>query len=67
MHRETIASDVHQALMVLVSGIANNWRCQQHLATAIPALPGLLAQDVLADQWTPYAFDLLLSGARGMS
>lgn len=62
MHKDSVASDVHQALMVLMNSIINNWRCQAHLAAALPALPGLLGADVLAEQWTPFAFNLLLTG-----
>ncbi|WIA29762.1 hypothetical protein OEZ86_012236 [Tetradesmus obliquus] len=63
MHKDAVASDVHQALVALAGSIASNWRCQQHLAAAIPALPGLLGQDVLCEHWAPYSFDLLLTGA----
>jgi hypothetical protein len=62
MHKDAVASDVHQALVALAGSIASNWRCQQHLAAAIPALPGLLGQDVLCEHWTPYSFELLLTG-----
>jgi hypothetical protein len=62
MHKDAVASDVHQALLALAGSIASNWRCQQHLAAAIPALPGLLSQEVLCEHWTPYSFDLLLTG-----
>jgi hypothetical protein len=48
--------------MVLQGNIADNWRCQQHLASALPHLPTLLGPDVLAEQWAPYAFGLLLNG-----
>lgn len=62
LHREGLASDIHQGLMVLHGNIADNWRCQQHLALALPHLPNLLGPDVLADQWALYAFGLLLNG-----
>jgi hypothetical protein len=62
MHKDAVASDVHQALLALAGSIASNWRCQQHLAAAIPALPGLLSQEVLCEHWMPYSFDLLLTG-----
>jgi hypothetical protein len=62
MHKDAVASDVHQALLALAGSTASNWRCQQHLAAAIPALPGLLSQEVLCEHWTPYSFDLLLTG-----
>lgn len=61
-HKDAVASEVHHALMLLMGGTINNWRCQAHLAAALPALPGLLNADVLADQWMPYTFNLLLSG-----
>lgn len=62
LHKDAVASDVHQALVALAGSIASNWRCQQHLAAAIPALPGLLGQEVLCEHWAPYSFDLLLTG-----
>jgi hypothetical protein len=66
LHREGLASDIHQGLMVLQGNIADNWRCQQHLAAALLHLPNLLGPDVLAEQWAPYAFGLLLNGKGGV-
>lgn len=63
MHREGLAADIHQGLLVLQGNIADNWRCQLHLASALPHLPSLLSPDVLAEHWAPYAFNLLLNGA----
>lgn len=62
MHREGLAADIHQGLLVLQGNIADNWRCQLHLASALPHLPNLLSPDVLAEHWAPYAFTLLLNG-----
>lgn len=63
LHREVLAADVHQGLLVLQGNITGSWRCQQHLAAALPHLTGLLAPEVLAEHWAPYAFGLLLNGA----
>ena len=62
MHREGLAADIHQGLLVLQGNIADSWRCQQHLASALPHLPNLLGPDALAEHWVPYAFSLLLNG-----
>lgn len=62
LHREGLASDIHQGLLVLQGNISDSWRCQQHLAAALPHLPGLLAAEALAEHWVPYAFSLLLNG-----
>jgi hypothetical protein len=69
LHREGLALDIHQGLQVLQGNIADNWRCQQHLAAALPHLPNLLGPDTLAEHWAPYAFSLLLNGkdAAGIS
>jgi hypothetical protein len=62
LHREGLALDIHQGLQVLQGNIADNWRCQQHLAAALPHLPNLLGPDTLTEHWAPYAFGLLLNG-----
>lgn len=64
LHREGLASDIHQGLLALQGNIADNWRCQQHMAAALPHLPNLLGPDVLAEAWAPYAFGLLLNGEK---
>lgn len=64
LHREGLASDIHQGLLTLQGNIADNWRCQQHMATALPHLSNLLGPDVLAEAWAPYAFGLLLNGEK---
>lgn len=62
LHREGLASDIHQGLLVLQGNITDSWRCQQHLAAALPHLTSLLGPDQLAEHWAPYAFGLLLNG-----
>lgn len=65
LHKPGLASELHQALQVLVGGLSASWRLQQHVAAALPALPGLISSDALAEHWAAYAFGLLLSGACG--
>lgn len=64
-HKDIVASDVNQALLVVLGSINNNWRCKAQLAAALPALTGLLSADALSDQWTPFAFNLLFTGKMG--
>lgn len=64
MHREGLAADIHAGLLVLVGNLGSNWRCQQHLACALPQLPALLCQEALCEHWVPWAFGLLLNGER---
>lgn len=65
LHRDGIAADIHAALQTVAAGLGHNWRAAAALACALPALPGLLHNDALADVWVPHAFTLLLHGECG--